>query len=439
MHRSASPPSPASAPSSPVPPTLPRRGFLKTAAGFALGTALSPRRPLTAAELRRAPGANGRLRIGIIGCGDRGRNAHMEGIHKHVTAVDFEITAVCDPWRLAREQANAKVREWFGREASAFSSYRDLLARADVDAVMIASPDHLHTTHLEAAARAGKHVYVEKPMATDLAGLVRAVDAVKKAGVIVQVGTQLRSLPGIVGARDLVQSGALGKLSRIEECRNSERPYWYQYLKDVNPADVDWKEFLHDRPMRPFRADLYSGWYGYYEFSRGPISGFGAHFIDMVHFITGAKFPTSCVCLGGTFTWQDEHGFTNPDCVQATWLYPEGFLVSSSNNLGNSYGSCRKFYADKGVLKVDNWNVPTYSAEGGPRRDRTIRGEKPVVAVERPDHFLDWLQCLRSGATPHAPIAAGYQHAVAVLMADESYRTGRKVVYDPAKRTIRPA
>jgi predicted dehydrogenase len=419
-------------------PALPRRRFLQSAAGLALGTALSSR-PLSAAERARAAGANRRIRIGIIGCGDRGINAHMEGIHKHVGAVDFEITAVCDPWRLAREKANAKVREWFGREARAFVSYRDLLAQGEVDAVMIASPDHLHTTHLEAAARAGKHVYVEKPLGYDFAALVRAVDAVKQAGIIAQVGTQLRSLPGIVGARDLCKSGVLGKLSRIEECRNSDRPYWYQYLKDVKAEDVEWKEFLHDRPMRPFRADLYSGWYGYYEFSRGPISGFGSHFIDMVHFITGAKFPASCVCLGDTFTWKDEHGFTAPDCAQATWIYPEGFLVSSSNNLGNGFGSCRKFYADKGVLKVDNWNAPTYSAEGGPRRDRSIRGEKPVTPVERPDHFLDWLQCLRSGGTPHAPIEAGYQHAVAVLMADESYRTGRKVVYDPAQRTLRPA
>jgi predicted dehydrogenase len=417
---------------------VPRREFLKTAAGLALGATL-PARPLTAAERTRSVGANGRLRIGIIGCGDRGREAHMEGIHKHVGAVDFEIVAVADPWRIAREKASAKVQAWFGRGAKQCVSYRELLALDGVDAVMIASPDHVHTLHLEAAAKAKKHIYVEKPLATEFANLVRAVDAVKAAGTVVQVGTQIRSLPGIVGARELARSGVLGQWSRIEETRNNERPYWYNYLKDVQPADVDWKEFLHDRPMRPFSAEVFSGWYGYYEFSRGPISGFGSHFVDMVHFITGAKFPASCVCVGGTFTWRDEHRFTAPDCVQATWIYPEGFLVSSANNLGNSFGSGRKFYADKGVLKVDNWNAPTFSAEGGPRRDRSIRGEKPVPPVERPDHFLDWLQCVRDGGTPHAPIEAGYQHAVAVLMADESYRTGRKVIYDPVKRAISPA
>ncbi len=237
--------------------------------------------------------------------------------------------------------------------------------------------------------------------------------------------------------RDLFRSGILGKLSRVEECRNSEQPYWYRYLKDVKQEDVDWKEFLSDRPMRPFSAELYSGWYGYSDFSHGPISGFGSHFIDLVHFITGAKFPESCVCLGGTFTWKDEHQFTAPDCVQATWIYPEGFLVSSSNNLGHGMGSVRNFYGDKGMINADNWNAPTYSDRGSPRRDGTIKGENPVAPVERPDHFLDWLQCIRTGGTPHAPIEAGYQHAVAVLMAAKSFETGRKAVYDSKKRKIR--
>jgi predicted dehydrogenase len=411
-----------------------RRTALKLAGGAA--AALAAPASVSAATQRRALGANDRIRIGIIGCGDRGRNAHMKGLHAHLAAMNFEIVAVCDPWRVAREQANALVKEWFGRDAQQCASYRQLLELKDLDAVTIASPDHVHTLHLEAAARAGKHIYVEKPMAMEFDNLVRAVDAVKEAGTVVQVGTQLRSLPSIVGARDLYRTGIFGQLSRVEECRNSEQPYWYRYLKDVKEEDVDWKEFLHDRPMRPFRSDVYSGWYGHYEFSHGPTPGFGAHFIDMMNFITGAKFPTSCVCLGGTFTWKDEHNFTAPDCVQATWVYPEGFLVSISNNLGNGAGSTRKFYGDKGVLKVDNWNAPIYNCEGSPRRDGTIRGDKPVTPVDHPDHFLNWLQCLRSGATPNASIDAGYQHAVAVIMAMTSYETGRKTVYDPIKRTI---
>ncbi|MCC6356583.1 MAG: hypothetical protein IT577_22065, partial [Verrucomicrobiae bacterium] len=226
----------------------------------------------------------------------------------------------------------------------------------------------------------------------------------------------------------------------------SDQPYWYRYLKDVREEDVDWKEFLMDRPMRPFRADVFSGWYGYYEFSQGPVPGLGSHYIDLVHFMTGVQYPTSCVCLGGTYYWKDEHGFTAPDQAQALWSYPpspatgaEGLFVSYSTNFGNGGGSLKRLYGDKGTLKFDSWTAPTYSPEGGKRRDGSIRGENPVAPVERPDHFLDWLQCMREGRAPHAPIEAGYQHAVAVLMAMRSYETGRKILYDHAKREMRVA
>ncbi len=414
---------------------LSRREFIRNGAVVASGITVLPD-SFTILEKGRAIGANDRIRIGIIGCGLRGRNALMEGIWKHVKEMNFEIIALADPWRVSREEANAKVRNWFGRDARQMVSYRDLLQMKEVDAVMIGSPDHVHTLHLEAAARAGKHIYVEKPLAMSMKKLVSAVDAVKEAGVVVQVGTQLRSLPGIVGARDLFRSGKLGKLSRVEECRNSPRPYWYGYLRDVRKEDVDWMEFLADRPARPFHPDIYSAWYGYYGFSHGPIPNLGAHFIDLVHFITDAGFPESCVCLGGTFTWKDEHQFTAPDCIQATWIYPGGFLVSSSNNLGNGMGSVRNFYGDKGVLNLGNWNKPTITDAGSPRKDGSIAGELPVQPVERPDHFLDWLRCIRSNGTPLASIDAGYQHAVAVLMAMKSFEKGRKTIYDPKKRKI---
>ena len=414
---------------------LSRRKFIKDSAIASLGIGILPK-SLTILRPGRELGANDRIRIGIIGCGDRGNKVFMDGVYKHAKEMNVEIVALCDPWRIAREEANLKVKKWFGRDAKQVVSHRELLQLDNIDAVMIASPDHLHTTHLEAAARAGKHIYVEKPLAMDMDKLIRAVDAVKKAGVVVQVGTQLRSLPGIMGARDLYRQGKLGKLSRVEECRNSLKPYWYGYLRDIKEEDVDWKEFLGDRSFRPFSSDMYSAWYGYSDFSQGPIPNLGAHFIDVVHFVTGAKFPESCVCLGGTFTWDDEHRFTNPDCIQATWVYPEGFIVSSSNNLGNSMGSVRNFYGDKGTMNMASWGSPTYTDKGAPRPDGTINGEKTVELIERPDHFHDWLRCIRNNETPIAPIEAGYQHAVAVLMAMKSYETGRKTMYDAKKRKI---
>jgi len=414
-----------------------RRTFLQSSTAMAVAASVS------AATRARAAGANDRIRLGLIGCGQRGRNAHLAGIRPHAAAANVDVVAVCDPWRVHREEAAAQAKEWFGASPREFVNHRELLALDGLDAVMIATPDHLHTLHLEAAAQAGKHIYVEKPLATDMAKLVRAYDSAKAAqarGRAIQVGTQLRSLPGIVGAREIVQSGVLGKITRIDETRNAEKPYWYHYLgREVRAADTNWAEFLGDLPPQPFDGRRHGAWYGYYEFCQGPVPQWGAHFLDLMHYVTGCGMPESCVCLGGVTYWKDENQFTTPDNVMATWLYPEGFIVTSSNNFGNGAGNARKFYGDRGTLDVGNWNVPTYSAVGGPKRDGRIRGTITVPPVERPDHFLDWLQCIRSGATPHASIDAGFQHAVAVLMATRSYETGRKTTYDSAARAIRTA
>jgi predicted dehydrogenase len=411
--------------------SLSRRTFLK--AGVGTGAALA----FSAASYAKVKGANDRIAIAQIGCGGRGVTAHMAGIKPYAKGQNIEVTAVCDPWRVRQEIASAAANETYGRPARKFFSYRDVLALKDVDAVMIASPDHMHTTHLKAAALAGKDAYCEKPLAMDMDKLKDACDAVKKANIVVQIGTQLRSFPSFTGCRELYKTGILGTVGRIEQCRNEEKPYWYQYVKDVKAEDVDWKEFLGDRPSQPFDPVKYSGWYGYREFSDGPVCGFGSHYLDLVHYITGAKFPTSSVCLGGTFTYNDEHRFTCPDHVQAMWIYPEGFMVSYSTYCGNGAANSFKILGDEGILDMVQWEKPVLSADGGAKRSGKIRGKIPVKDVPMPDHFLDWLQCLRSRKTPNASIDAGYQHAVACLMAVRAFDTGKRTIYDAEKREIR--
>ncbi|MEW6358184.1 MAG: Gfo/Idh/MocA family oxidoreductase [Planctomycetota bacterium] len=411
--------------------TSSRRQFLKTTASVGAAMALS------AASYARAAGANERIRIGVIGCGGRGFGAHMPPVQLHAKEQNLEITAVCDPWSIRRDRAAAQVKEWFGREPAKLVSYRDMMPMKEVDAVMIASCDHQHTTHLEAAAQAGKHAYVEKPLAMDFEKLKRACDAVKAAKTVVQIGTQLRSLPSMTGCRELYKTGILGTVSRIEQRRNSAQPYWYSRVAEAKEQDVDWKEFLMDRPMRPFDPVQFTGWYGFREFSDGPVPGFGSHFIDLVHYITGAAFPKNAVCLGGTYVWKDKYNFTCPDHVQALWEYPEGFLVSYMTNFGNSGDCAFKFLGDQGTLDVLHWNLPVLTAEGGFKNRGVIRGKKDVEPVERPDHYLDWFQCMRSGQTPNASIDAGYQHAVAVIMAMKAFDTGKRQIYDREKREIR--
>jgi predicted dehydrogenase len=204
----------------------------------------------------------------------------------------------------------------------------------------------------------------------------------------------------------------------------------------VKAEDVDWKEFLMDRPMRPFDGRLLTGWYGFREFTDGPIANLGCHFIDLNNFIVGTKLPLSCVAQGGTFTWKNE-GFTCPDHCEVTWIYPEGFLVHYSTNFGNSSGSVTKIYGDEGTLDLSKTQAPTYSSAGAIKPSRLPKVDTPIEPVDCPDHYLDWLQCLRTRKTTNAPIEAGYYHCVPVLMGTRAMDTGKRQIFDAQKREIR--
>ena len=409
-----------------------RRQFLKTASA---GAAMA----FTATSYAKIVGANQRISLGLIGCGGRGYQAHMGGVHPFDKEQNVEFTAVSDPWRQRRERAAARAKDWYGRPARQFASFRDVVALADVDAVMIASPDHLHCLHLEAAIQAKKDAYVEKPLAMSMETLNRVFDLVKASKQVVQMGTQVRSYPSSAGCKKLFASGAIGKVSRIEQCRNGSKPYWYSWMQRSEPIkaeDVDWKEFLMDRPMRPFNGKLLTGWYGFREFTDGPIANLGCHFIDLYNYIVGAKLPLNCVAQGGTFTWKDE-GFTCPDHCQAVWTYPEGFMVSYSTNFGNSSGSVFKIYGDQGTIDLTKWATPSYSAARAIKPSKLPKVDTPIEPVKIPDHFQDWLQCLRTRKTTNAPIEAGYYHCVPALMGVRAMDTGKRQVFDPQTREIR--
>ncbi|MFA5190722.1 MAG: Gfo/Idh/MocA family oxidoreductase, partial [Verrucomicrobiia bacterium] len=200
-----------------------RRQFLKTASA---GAAMA----FTAASYARIVGANERISLGLIGCGGRGFDAHMKGVHPYDKAQNVEFTAVSDPWRQRRERAVARAQEWYGRPARQFVSYKDIMALDDIDAVMIASCDHQHCLHLEAAIKAKKDVYVEKPLAMNMEALNRVFDLVKASSQVVQMGTQVRSYATSAGCKKLFESGTIGKVSRIEQCRNGAKPYWYSWM-----------------------------------------------------------------------------------------------------------------------------------------------------------------------------------------------------------------
>jgi hypothetical protein len=229
-----------------------RRQFIEQSTGVSMA----------AAAYGRLPGANDRIREANIGCGRRGLLKELIDLRDDA---NIEIVAVCDTWRQRREKAAADVKEGAGKQAEQVIHYADILARKDIDAVVIGTPDHQHCTILADAIRAGKDVYVEKPLAMNMKELIRAYDTVKKSDRVVQIGTQMRSHPQSAGARDLLTSGGLGKILKVEQVRNGYSPYWKSYGgkeftgMELTESDVDWKAFLMNRKRRPFDADILSG------------------------------------------------------------------------------------------------------------------------------------------------------------------------------------
>ncbi len=400
---------------------IPRRVFLKRTLVGAVALSASP------AVMRGAPGANGRLSIGCIGVGGRG-----SGLLGEILAVaqkeNVTVSGVCDVWVKNRAAAAKRIQEKLGREPRQFSRFQELLALKDVDAVVIATPDFSHGTLLTAALEAGKDVYIEKPMTIDLESANRALELARAKARVVQAGTQRRSDGKFKAAAKLLATGVLGEISRIEAGVYFHEPRWVRGTADCIAADVDWDAFLLHLPQRPFDAKLLRQWQLYRATSNGLPGLWMTHYADVVHMVTGAKYPASAVAQGGVFVWKD--GRDTSDTFHALVQYPEGFLFDWGMGLGNLAGTHFTIHGTKGTLDLEKWTV---SPEGG--RNSSIQAGA-INAEPDESHMGNWLQCLRSRRRPNADIAFGHQHAVATIMTAMALETGRRQTYDPARRVI---
>ena len=403
-----------------------RRGFVTTSLALSTAKVLRPARVI---------GANDRIGIGIIGCGRRNL---LREVLKFQRQSNVEVRAVCDIWRQQREKAASNVSDSSAPAPAQVTRYQDVLDNPDIDAVVIGTPDHQHCAQLIDAIRAGKDVYVEKPLAMSMKELRKAVDTVKKSSHVVQMGTQVRSFDSSKAGRDFIQSGGLGDIFKIEQSRNGYKPYWHRYgERTIAESDTDWRAFLMHRKYRPWNADQYAAWFGYREFSRGPHSNLMVHFIDLVHYITGCKPPQRVMTMGGTYRWKDAR--TAPDSVETVLEYPDkGFLVRYCTMYGIADNSYLKFFGTRGVMDASRWSNPFLISGEKSQEDDRIPAGTTIPTAESTPHMLNWLECLRSRTQPNAPIDAGYSHSVAVIMADESLMRGRRMIYDERSRKIRP-
>ena len=430
--------------------SMDRRAFLNRAAGLAAGTAVG----MTALSYGRILSANDRISLGHIGTGNRGLGLDAI-VGKLKDQQNVEVIAVCDLWSVNREKAVAANARYYGRPPQAFQYMEKLLALKEVDAVLIATPEHSHSPVLKAVAEAAKHAYVEKPMGNVLEEARAARDAVLSRKLIVQVGTQHRSELYPIAAHDLVQTGVLGDVSKIEVVWNYHGPRWRgrPQVKQIREADTDWRRWLMTKPYQPFDPQKYFEFRLYREFSSGIADQWMSHGIDLVHWFMDDHFPRSVVAHGGIFAWPD--GRENPDTFQALAEYPKGFLVSFSTSFGNDAPSFSRYMGKKATLfNLGGEGSPRYQLveekgvhEDNPDIDKqrkltdiTIPGEtaRPPMGIgdEDPHHMINWFECMRNGQQPHATVQNGFAHSVACIMAARSYWSGRKVYWDPQKEAI---
>ena len=264
-----------------------RRTFLAGSAAV-IGAAVIP----NAVSYARILGANDRISLAHIGIGNRGHELDWI-IAQHKTGKNVEMTAVCDLWNMRRDRAVKENTKYYGRAPRAFEYLEDVLALPDVDAVVISTPEHSHSPILKLTAEADKDAYVEKPMGNVLAEAKAARDAVKQHKRIVQVGTQHRSEPYPRAAHDLVQTGVLGDVSKVEIVWNYHGPRWRgrPESKQVKEQDTDWRKWLMTKPYRPFDPQIYCEFRLYKEFSSGIPDQWMSHAMDLVHWFMNDDYP----------------------------------------------------------------------------------------------------------------------------------------------------
>ena len=384
---------------------------------------------IAATAAARAVGANDRIRVGVIGSGERGRQ-HIKELVR-LKDLNVAVTAVCDVWRVNREKGAAAAEQGFGARPRTTTDYRELLSWKDVDAVVIATPDFAHPIILKAAVEAGKDAYVEKPFATTFADAKAAYLAAQRSKQVVAAGTQRRSDGRHMAAARRVHSGVLGKVTRVEFAVNFQEERWKRPPETIEPADVDWKTFQMGRIERAFDPRLLREWQLFAGETTNGLPGLWmSHYIDLVPWFLGDPYPAGAVASGGVYVWKD--GRRTSDVFYALLDYPKEFLVLFTMSLTNSAGNRNLWFGMNGTLDCEQWVL---SGEGSNQKGRI---PQPIRIEPEPtdSHMQNFLECIRSRQQPRADAQAGFSHAVAGILASEALKNGRRMRFDAARLEI---
>ncbi len=417
---------------------LTRRDFFKRAAqGTAAGVVLS--------AARRAVAASDKVRVGVIGPGHQGRG----DMKNFARQTDVEVVAVCDVYGPNLQLA----LEALGAQVPTYKDFRQVLDRKDVDAVLVATPDHWHSLITVEACKAGKDVYVEKPLSHDVREGQIVVEAARKYNRVVQLGTQQRSGIHFQKAAEVVQSGALGKISFVRTWT-----YGNSYPNGIGnppdsdpPAGLDWDMWLGPAPKVPFNQNRWvglspHGWSTFryfWDYAGGMMTDWGVHLIDIVQMAMNVDGPRVVCAVGGKYYDQDNS--QTPDTLQVTYEYQNPSFVcvyehrwNNANSMyGKGYGI--QFHGTDGTLFVDRSGFELFPETRG-SKDKQV-GLTPSMQMSSIndsglDHVRNFVDCLKSRKKPNSDIEIGHRSTSACLLGNVSYRSQQRLVWDVANEKL---
>jgi predicted dehydrogenase len=406
-----------------------RRWFLKRASGLAAGAMVFPYIvPSSSLGKAGSVAPSSRIVMGCIGVGNQG-TGNMRAFMQHD---NVQVVAVCDVQESRRAKAKNIVDEHYGNKACAtYSDFRDLLARQDIDAVMIATQDHWHALIAVAAAQAGKDMYCEKPLGVSVAEGQAIRDAVRRYGRVFQTGTQQRSDRKFRLACELARNGYLGRIHTVKVAAPGpeyKRTYLKPPTEEPIPSGLDYDMYIGPAPMKPYNGGrlAWPDWYLIWDYCAGFIVNWGVHHLDIANWgcptLTKEAFEFECK---GSYR---HDGLTdNINDWQAEFSYISGLRMTYTDT-GNPNKQGCQFEGDKGWVHV---NRQAITAEPASLLQVTIKPNQNKL-YESDNHHTDFLDCVRTRRDPVAPVEAGHEASYLGLIAEIAARLKRRLKWDPA-------
>ncbi len=389
----------------------------------------------TSASQSRAANASERVRLAVIGTANRGGQL-IDAFKEHD---DAEIAAICD----VDSRALAKASEKLGNKPEKHSDFRKLLERKDIDAFVIATPDHWHAIQMTHACAAGKDVYVEKPLSITLREGRAMVDVARKYNRVVQVGTHRRSSPLYHELVPKIQSGLIGKVTVARAYRVSNMaPVGIGRMQPtMPPQELDWDTWLGPRAAKDYQGNITPYKFRWWQDYSSQMGNWGVHYLDAIRWAIGEEAPKSICAMGGRFAVDDDR--TIPDTLEVTFQFASGALA-----IFGQYEASGVKILPQGDVELRGTNGVAYIGEQGyeiiPEKPGQFQSERPMSKAETGTqggnnhqltvlHARNFLDCVKSRAKPNADIEVGHRSTTFTLLANISLQLGRRLEWDSAK------